>query len=198
MSRNLRVRTIAWPTERQANSSAACAKQCGCAVASSCAAASGRFALRADQAIGDHAIFHRAVVPRVASAVLNDAVARFQQDLCPVIEFHHHFTGDDDVEIDGIGGVHARVVSLRRLRYSWQLLSQLFNLGGSGRLPGARLLSVRLLRTRACCAPRAARREAAGPARCRWKNEYAEAEAARGRKISVMRRLGAIGGKLGL
>src|SRR5580700_2015591 len=192
MSRNLRVRTIAWPTERQSNSSAACAKQCGCAVASS------GFALRADQAIGDHAIFRRAVVPRVASAVLNDAVARFQQDLCPVIEFHHHFAGDDDVEIDGIGGVHAWVVSLRRLRYSGQLLSQLFNLGGSGRLPGVRLLSVRLLRTRACCAPRAARREAAGPARCRWKNEYAEAEAVRGRKISVMRRLGAIGGKLGL
>ena len=49
-------------------------------------------------------------MPSVASSILNHAIARFEKNLSPVIQFEDHFAGDNHVEVYCIGGVHTWMV----------------------------------------------------------------------------------------
>jgi len=66
-------------------------------------------AVRADQRYGDDAIFGGTILPSVAGAVLDDAVTGLEEDFGAVVEFETDFAGENDVEINGVGGVHSRV-----------------------------------------------------------------------------------------
>jgi hypothetical protein len=51
-------------------------------------------------------------VPCVARAVLDDTIAGFEEEFGAVVEFEINLAGKDDVEIHGVGGVHAGVHGL--------------------------------------------------------------------------------------
>jgi hypothetical protein len=64
---------------------------------------------RADEGDCDHAILGGAILPGMARAVLDDAVAGFEEDFGALVEFEIDFAGEDDVEVYGVGSVHAGV-----------------------------------------------------------------------------------------
>lgn len=61
---------------------------------------------------GDDGRLIGAVGPPVAGAVLHDGVARLEHLLGAVVELEHDFTRQHDVEVDGVGGMHARLVGV--------------------------------------------------------------------------------------
>jgi hypothetical protein len=126
--------------------------------------------LGTDQSYGDDAIFGRAILPGVASAVLNDAVAGFEEDFGAVVELENDFAGEDDVEVHSVGGVHAGMHRFENFDHAGE-----FGLyfGESGREIGVRW-------------------NFAGAGR---DGEESETETAGGREIPGMRRRSAIAGK---
>ena len=48
-------------------------------------------------------------MPDMAGAVLDDAVSGLEEDFGAIVEFETDFAGENDVEIHGVGGVHAGV-----------------------------------------------------------------------------------------
>jgi hypothetical protein len=63
----------------------------------------------ANESYGDEAIFGGAIFPGVAGAILNDGIAGSEEDFGAVVEHEIDFAGEDNIEIDGVGGVHAGV-----------------------------------------------------------------------------------------
>ena len=66
----------------------------------------------AEKGDGDDARLRGAIVPRVASAVLDDAISWLQEDFRAVVEFEKDFTRKNHVEIDRVRGVHGGVERL--------------------------------------------------------------------------------------
>jgi len=64
---------------------------------------------RADEGDGNDAFLCGTIVPGVAGAVLDDAVAGFEEKFGAVVEFEVDLAGKDDVEVHGVRGVHAGV-----------------------------------------------------------------------------------------
>ena len=55
-------------------------------------------------------------MPCVTRAVLNDAVASLEMNFSAIVEFHINFTGNDNVVIHGVRGVHAGIHGLENFR----------------------------------------------------------------------------------
>ena len=111
-------------------------------------------------------------MPGVASAVLNDAIPCFEENFSSIIQFENHFAGNNDVEVHGVGGVHAWMIVFQDVEHARQLLLNFFD---SSR--GVEAIDAR------CCV---------------WRyGEEAEAETVYCREIARLRRRGAIRGKLG-
>src|SRR5258705_201943 len=99
--------------------------------------------LGADQRHSNDAIFNGAILPGVAGAVLNGAIAGFEEDFRAVVEFEIDFAGKDDVEIHGRRGVHAGVHWFEDFSHAGKLgldfgegsgkISVLWNFAGAGR-----------------------------------------------------------------
>src|SRR6516165_40977 len=117
----------------------------------------------ADEGDHHHAGFVERVPPRVASAVLHDGVAGAELHRGAVVEFEHDPARHHELVVDGRGGVHAGRVGLQVGSHAGE---HCFELGQCRR-------HVDL--------PRAGRR-------CRWQREQAEAEAADGREVLLVRR----------
>src|ERR1700752_1573531 len=62
----------------------------------------------------------------MAGSVLNDAIARFENNLGSVVQFHDHFAEDDNVEVYRVRGVHARMIRLQDIQHARQLLPHFF------------------------------------------------------------------------
>jgi len=61
---------------------------------------------------GDDARLRGAVVPGVASAVLDDAISWLQEDFRAIVQFEIDLPGKNHVEIDRVRGVHGGVERL--------------------------------------------------------------------------------------
>lgn len=70
-------------------------------------------------------------MPSVARAVLDYAIAWFEENFGSVIQFENHFAGDDYVEVHGVGGVHAGMVAFQNIEHAGELLLDFFD-GRSG------------------------------------------------------------------
>src|SRR5215207_4284180 len=81
----------------------------------------------ADEERRQHGWLRAAVVPAVARAVLHHRVPGVEHLLGAVVELEHHLAGDDDLEVDRVGGVHPRVVGLHVRPHAGKLP---FDLGG--------------------------------------------------------------------
>jgi hypothetical protein len=92
--------------------------------------------LSADQNYGDDAIFGGAILPGVACAVLNDAISGLEEDFGAVVEFEIDFAGKDDVEVDGVCGVHARVHGFEDFDHAGKLGLDFGEGGGEIRMLG--------------------------------------------------------------
>src|SRR5215467_5415678 len=130
------------------------------------------FAFGAKKSDGDNAVLCGAVAPSVARAVLNDAIASFEMDFCTVIEFEIDLAGNDDVEVDGIGGVHAGMIAFENFDHAGQLELEFCE----GFLSAEPLGS----------------RDGVG-----WKSEKAKAVAILGRKVARLRGRSAVGLEFG-
>ena len=75
-------------------------------------------------------------MPSVTRPVLDDAIARFEHDLCSAIQFQDHLAENDDIEVHGIRSVHARVIGFQDLQSSPQFLLHFFEQSRSGGLLG--------------------------------------------------------------
>src|SRR5438270_13269173 len=58
------------------------------------------------------------VVPAMTGAVLHDGVAWSERDLGTVVELEHELTREHDLEVDRVGGVHARIFRLHVLQHA--------------------------------------------------------------------------------
>jgi hypothetical protein len=81
-----------------------------------------RFALGAHDRDRDNTFLGGAVVPSVTGSVLNHAITGFEKHLSPVVQFQIHFTGENNVEIHGVGGVHVRRIRFEDINHARQLL----------------------------------------------------------------------------
>jgi len=109
-------------------------------------------------------------VPGVTRAVLDDTVARFEEEFGAVVEFEIDLAGKDDVEIHGVGGVHAGVHRFEDFGHAGEFGLDFGKGGGE-----IGLLSDGL--------------------RVGRYGEKAESEAAHGRKVAWMRRWSAVAGE---
>lgn len=67
---------------------------------------------------GDDAILGGPIFPGVASAVLDDGIAGFEEKFGAIVEEEMDFAGEDDVEIDGVRGVHAGMHGLENFDHA--------------------------------------------------------------------------------
>jgi hypothetical protein len=123
-----------------------------------------------DESDREDAWVGRAIVPAVARAVLDDTIAGFEEDFGAVVEFEINLAGKDDVEIHGVGGVHAGVHWFEDFGHAWELGLEFGEGGGEIGLLGDGLGARRY-------------------------GEKAETEAARGREVAWIRRRSAVAGE---
>jgi hypothetical protein len=123
-----------------------------------------------DESDRDDAWVGRAIVPGVARAVLNDTIAGFEEEFGAVVEFQINLAGKDDVEIHGVGGVHAGVHWFEDFGHAGEFGLEFGEGGGEIGLLGDGLGARRY-------------------------GEKAETEAARGREVAWMRRRSAVAGE---
>jgi hypothetical protein len=71
-----------------------------------------------DESDRDDAWIGGAIVPGVTRAVLDDTVAGFEEEFGAVVEFEIDLAGKDDVEVHGVGGMHARVHGLEDFHHA--------------------------------------------------------------------------------
>ena len=62
----------------------------------------------------------------MTGSVLNDAIARFENNLGSFVQFQNHFAENDNVELYRVGGVHARMIRLQGIQHARQLLPGFF------------------------------------------------------------------------
>jgi len=68
--------------------------------------------MSAEEGHGYDAGLRRTVVPGVAGAVLDDAIAGFEMQFRAIIQFEIDFTRNYYIEIDGVRGVHGGIHGL--------------------------------------------------------------------------------------
>jgi hypothetical protein len=106
----------------------------------------------------------------VARAVLNDTIAGFEEEFGAVVEFQINLAGKDDVEVHGVGCVHAGVHWFEDFGHAGEFGLEFGESGGEIGLPGDGLGARRY-------------------------GEKAETKAARGREVAWMRRRSAVAGE---
>ena len=74
--------------------------------------------LGADENNSDDAILGGAIFPSVASAVLDDGIAGFEEEFGAVVEDEIDFAGEDHVEVDGVRGVHTGMHGLENFDHA--------------------------------------------------------------------------------
>src|ERR1700745_438236 len=62
----------------------------------------------------------------MAGSVLDDAIARFENNRGSFVQFQNHFAENDNVEVYRVGGVHARMIRLQSIQHARQLLPGFF------------------------------------------------------------------------
>ena len=68
-------------------------------------------------------------MPRVACAVLNHAITRFEKDLRSVVQFENYFARDNYVEVHRVRGVHTGMIAFQNVKHPRQFLLDLFDSG---------------------------------------------------------------------